>query len=373
MIDTLVNQLAPPDSPLAPAYMLKIADKDITGTIASRLISMTVTDKRGLEADDLTLTLDDSDGLIKLPHRNATIHVYLGYAGQALTDLGEFNIDQISHQGAPDTVTVVGRSADFSGTLNVEQEVSWHDTTLGNIVRTIAARNKLKTHIDESLAQIKIAHIDQTLESDASFLHRLAVQNGGGLAIKRGILWFMRPGSGTGIDGQPLSVVIIARRDGDKHSFNIADRISYTGVVARWQDTKQPKKQTQQVQLQRKPAQQANGEPAKSNAPAYVEGNKENVYVISTIFPGLEEAKNAAEGVWKDIQARAATFSLTLAQGRTDITPETPIFVSGFKTEISQTPWVLTKVTHTINNSGFVSKLDMEIKIYEGQYDVQQS
>ncbi|AOL13338.1 Phage late control gene D protein (GPD) [Enterobacter sp. HK169] len=54
---------------IAPDFMLKLDDRDITQNFSHRLISLTMTDKRGLEADQLDILLDDSDGLLDLPAR----------------------------------------------------------------------------------------------------------------------------------------------------------------------------------------------------------------------------------------------------------------------------------------------------------------
>lgn len=378
MIDALTNGLAQVSSP---AYLLMLDDKDITENIAPRLISLTIEDNRGFTADTLTLVLSDADGDIQLPQRDTKIRVFIGEKGYALVGLGEFVIDQVKHDGAPDKVTVLGRSADFNGKLNKEHEQSWHDTTLGAIVEEIAKRCGLEASVAESLKGIKIAHIDQSMESDASFLHRLAVRNGAEPTVKWNKLMLIKPGRGLNAKGEAFPQVVIQRSDGDKHSFNIADRSSYTGVTARWLDTQKPKNQTQKVQLQRKTTTQTPAStehpravtPAaeQSEKPVYVAGSADNVYGMSTVYASKEEAKRAADGLWHHIQRNTATFSLTLARGRTDITPETPVRVSGFKTVIDDTPWTIKKVTHSLDNNGFVSKLDLEVKIEEGQYDVQ--
>ena len=91
---------------------------------------------------------------------------------------GSFTVDEIEHRGAPDTLTIGGRSADFRGALNSRREQSWHDTRLGVIVETIAARNKLMASVADTLKAISVPHIDQTQESDAVFRSRLADRNG---------------------------------------------------------------------------------------------------------------------------------------------------------------------------------------------------
>lgn len=87
-------------------------------------------------------------------------------------------MDEIEHRGAPDTLTIRARSADFRGTLNSRREMSNHDTTLGQMVEQIAGHNKLTASVAGQLAAIKVPHIDQSQKSDAKFLTRLATRNG---------------------------------------------------------------------------------------------------------------------------------------------------------------------------------------------------
>jgi hypothetical protein len=95
----------------------------------------------------------------------------------------------------PDTLTIRGRSADFRGTLNSRREQSWYDTTLAVIVETIAARNKLTASVADMLKAIPVPHIDQTQESDAVFLSRLADRNGAAVSVKAGKLLLLKAGS----------------------------------------------------------------------------------------------------------------------------------------------------------------------------------
>jgi len=377
MLNAFTNGLARVKTP---AFSLKLGKKDITGNIQSRLIALTVTDNRGFEADTLTLTLDDADGQIEMPERSNVITLAIGWQGAALTEMGSFIVDQVSHKGTPDQVSVTAKSADFRGSLNSPQDSSWHDTTLGAIVEEIAKRNKLDTSLPPSLAQIKIAHIDQSNESDANFLTRLARRNGAEIAVKSGKLFFIVPGMCV-VGGETMPSATIARSDGDNHDFSVADRINYSGVTAHWQDTATPKNQNT-IQLQRTSSQQkvtpishpqavssqaaSNG---KSEPTDYTAGSKENVLILSTTFANKEEAKLAAEAQWSEIQRNAAKFSITLAQGRADLRPETPVIVTGFKNVINARMWVVKKVTHTMNTQGFVSSVELEVRINDVEYE----
>ncbi|MBJ3641499.1 phage late control D family protein, partial [Salmonella enterica subsp. enterica serovar Weltevreden] len=122
-------------STLTPDYMLMLDSRDITGNISDRLMSMTLTDNRGFEADQLDLELDDADGKIVLPRRGAVITLALGWKGQPLFPKGAFTVDEIEHTGAPGRLTIRARSADFRETLNTRREKSWHKTTVGEVVK----------------------------------------------------------------------------------------------------------------------------------------------------------------------------------------------------------------------------------------------
>lgn len=112
MLDTLTFDAG---STLTPDYMLMLDSRDITGNISDRLMSMTLTDNRGFEADQLDIELNDADGQVGLPVRGAVLTVYIGWKGFALVCKGKFTVDEVEHRGAPDVVTIRARSADFRG------------------------------------------------------------------------------------------------------------------------------------------------------------------------------------------------------------------------------------------------------------------
>ena len=64
-----------------PAFNITIEGKDVTTALDARLMSLTLTDNRGFEADQLDLELDDADGQIVLPRRGAVIRLALGWKG----------------------------------------------------------------------------------------------------------------------------------------------------------------------------------------------------------------------------------------------------------------------------------------------------
>ncbi|CAM3933041.1 phage late control D family protein [Rahnella bruchi] len=371
---------------IAPDYMVKLAGSDITTDISRRLISLSLTDNRGFEADQLDIELDDADGLMQMPPRGAVLSVFLGWKGQALFHKGEFTVDEVEHRGAPDTLTLRARSADYRGSLNSRRDNSYHDTTLEAIVSAIAARNSLQPAVAESLKGVKVSHIDQTQETDAAFITRLAELNGGVVAIKAGKLIFIKPGSALTASGKPIPQITLSRSDGDGHTFNIADRDAYTGVSATWLHTKEPKPKKVRVQRKKKEKHlRALQHPAAKKTTAkvqkateakegeYLAGNDENVFALTTVYATQKAAMRAAQAKWDKLQRGVAQFSISLARGRADLFPETPLAVSGFKAVIDAQPWIISKVTHSLNNGGYATGLELEVLLSDVSYEASES
>ncbi|HIC8602021.1 phage late control D family protein [Citrobacter freundii] len=349
----------------SPAFSIVIEGKDVTTVLDTRLMSLTLTDNRCFEADQLDLKLDDADGLIALPRRGAVIQLALGWKGQPLFPKGAFTVDEIEHSGAPDRLTIRARSADFRETLNTRREKSWHQTTVGEVVKEIAARHNLKVALGKDLTDKALDHLDQTNESDASFLMKLARQYGAIASVKDGNLLFIRQGQGRTASGKPLPVITITRKAGDGHRFTLADRGAYTGVIASWLHTREPrKKETTSVKRRRKKTTTPKEPEAKQGD--YLVGTDENVLVLNRTYANRNNAERAAKMQWERLQRGVASFSLQLAEGRADLYTEMPVKVTGFKQPIDDAEWTITTLTHSVSpDNGFTTSMELEVKIDE--------
>ncbi|HHU2811697.1 TPA: contractile injection system protein, VgrG/Pvc8 family [Escherichia coli] len=287
----------------------------------------------------------------------------VGVKGQPLSPKGAFTVDEIEHTGAPDRLTIRARSADFRETLNTRREKSWHKTTVGEVVKEIAARHKLKMALGKDLSDKPVEHIDQTNESDGSFLMRLARQYGAIASVKNGNLLFIRQGQGKSASGKPLPVITITRKDGDSHRFTLADRGAYTGVIASWLHTREPaKKESTTVKRKRRTKKQKKEPEAKQGD--YLVGTDENVLVLNRTYANRSNAERAAKMQWERLQRGVASFSLQLAEGRADLYTEMPVKVSGFKQPIDDAEWTITTLTHTVSpDNGFTTSLELEVRI----------
>ncbi|CAN2521797.1 phage late control D family protein [Klebsiella pneumoniae] len=345
-----------------PAFSILMGGKALT-QLEPRIISLELTDNRGFEADELTIAIDDSDGLIELPPRGAELSVSLGWQGEPLVCKGVYTVDEVAHSGPPDRLEITARSADFRDEFNVKREVSWHDVTVERIVSAIARRYKLTPVISEQLMSAEIDHADQTQESDMSFLTRMADLLGAIATVKNGSLLFILPGGGVSANGKALPEFAITRSSGDRHSFRIADRDAYTGVQAYWLDLEFGKKKKVTVKARKKKTQKKPRSSAREGD--YIAGEDGNVFVLRTTYSSETAAQRAAVAKWQQLKRGAAEFNMTLARGRADLYPEMHGTVSGFKADINNQDWIIAKATHTIDEGGFKTQLELEAKIPE--------
>lgn len=320
-----------------PAWRVTLDGMDLTDRLRPRLLELSLEESRGGDADQLDLRIHDHDGRMDIPARDAVLQVAIGWRGEGLIDKGSFTVDEVEHGGAPDIISVRARSADFTAQMRIRREKSWHDTTLGAVLESIAARHGLKARIAPALAARTVRHLDQTNESDAHLLTRLGKRHDAVATVKAGTLLFTAIGSGTTADGTPLPTATLRRRDGDQHRYSLAGRDSYSGARAYWADKQ--------------------GATHKS----VLVGSADNARRLPGTFHSEQEAREQAEAAFQRSQRGAATLSYSLALGRPDLYPEQRVRVSGFKPKIDATDWLIVKTRHQITGSGgFTTQLDME-------------
>lgn len=378
------------DNHRTPAFKVVITtkdnkQKDITQVVSSRLVNLSLTDNRGLEADTLDLELSDHDGKLALPPRNATIQVALGWKGKPLIDKGQYSVDEVQFSGgagSADRLTIRARAADLKGSFSEQKERSFDKKTLGEIIDTIAKENQLKSQCEKKLANTFIAHIDQTNESDINLLSRLAEEHGAMCTVKNGTLLFMPLGQGKTASGKPIPLRKITRKSGDSYTFSIAESENYKAVRAYWHDTDTGKRGEITVDENTKIVKKQRMTKGRTLKNGTVKGRRLSKRKYNTIeqqepitsdntkikslrhtYASERTAINAAKSAFDKLKRGVATFSLNLAFGEPDLIPETPIELSGFKAEIDATNWLITKVTHTITDNGYVSQMECELKI----------
>ncbi|MBN3005597.1 phage late control D family protein [Chromobacterium alkanivorans] len=356
----------------APAYQISVNGKNITSRLQGRLICLTLTDNKGFEADQLDLELDDADGKLEIPPRGAKLQLAIGWKGKPLVDKGTYIVDEIEHRGAPDRLTLRARATDLRAGLTTKKERSWHKTTIGKVVEAIAKANGLKPAIPAWLAKKPVDHIDQTNESDANLLTRLAHQYDAVATVKNGRLIFCKAGEAESVTGKPFPTALVKRSSGDQHHFSAADRDAYTAVKACWHNldrgTQGEVIVDANTKFERRSRVGKRGRPTKRKhltavQQKAIEPSAANIKVLRHIYASEATALQGAKAAWEKLQRGVAEFSIVLATGRPELFPELPAKVQGFKPIIDACGWIISKVTHTLNDSGYTTALEFEMKL----------
>ncbi|MFM2041540.1 MAG: hypothetical protein RLY86_116 [Pseudomonadota bacterium] len=320
---------------MIPSYRILVEDQDVTASLAGQLQSLKVTDRLGTDSDECELTVTDPAGAIVLPRRGVVMRPAIGWLGQALVQLGRYEVDEVEHSGPPDQVRVKGRPAGLKGKIAEPRDHSWHSQTLGQILSSIASRHGLEPAVDERLGAIAIPHIDQIRESDLNFITRLAKDLDASGTVKEGRLVFVPAGTGRSARGRPLPAARLARQSGVSHSFTVTDRtVSATGAVAQWHDLASA--QTQEVAA----------------------GKSEGTVIrLRRLYPSQAEAAAAAQGALKQARRQQCEVTVSLATGRPELAAGQPLTLTGFRSEIDQVAWTIEEVTHTLTDQALTTSL----------------
>ena len=353
---------------MTPAVVLSIDGQAFGSNTMSRIIDVTVDDKRGFEADEITITLSDADGALAIPSMESMIKVWLGYAETGVVYKGEYKISGFEHTGAPDQLRISAIAADLAASLAEQQEKTWRKTTLGAIVETIAKKHGYTPKLHKDLAAIAIDHITQTNESDASFLMRLADQYDAIATVKQTHLLFMPVGKGQTLSGEAIPTVLINRLSGDSHRFSYNTSDNYNAVKAFYlpdkkgsnkqfvlinADNIEPKKKAEKKEPSKAKSKEAEKQTALTDG-----GDKTKV--LRHVYANKTNAERGARSAYKKLKRGRAKFSIALAVGRPDLAPETPVQVQGFKDLIDSETWLIEKISHSVSSGGYISQIDLE-------------
>lgn len=324
-------------APQKAIWKIESEGRDLTANFRPYFISLTLTDARGLTSDDLTINLQDAGAALLLPKAGSEIKLWIGDTQSGLTFKGVFIIDELESSGPPDAISIKCNSTDFTQALNVKRETFYADTTLGEIVKSIAGNHNLNPQISPDFINHPIDQVTQTNESDINLLTRISKDVDATFAIKNNILIFCAVAEGKTASGIALPPYPIDRKDTQSHRFSEKSRENkYTGAKAAWNNFVAAQKTWVTV-----------GQPGK-------------IHALGGVFSDARYAKDAAKAALARLQRGELTMSVTLARGAALIVPETPVPVTGFKPIINGANWIVKSVNHTLGNSAFITEFELE-------------
>lgn len=158
-----------------PKFAVIYEQKDITNAITPYLLEITYTDYLSDQSDEITLTLEDVNGdwlYDWYPDNGDGVELSLADNTGELVALGRFEISEIEYRYPPSVVVLKALSTGISKANRTIKAKPYTNTTLAEIVRTVAKR--LNLSVTGQIRDIKITNVTQYQERDVEFLTRLA-------------------------------------------------------------------------------------------------------------------------------------------------------------------------------------------------------
>jgi uncharacterized protein len=282
----------------------------------------------------MSLTLADEPA-IEWPANGQVFDVDIGYE-DLLVDVGSYAVQHIAVSGPPRTLKIEATALQRNKSLKSQREQSWDSVTLGSIVQEIARRSGLKAAVAVDLQNTLIDHEDQT-ESVIAFMTRLGRRYDAVIKVSSGNLIAVKVGKAKTASGRDLPAINVSNPISYEYSGDQTK--GYTGVRAFWYDSGAVRKQTVLV-------------------------GKEGV-VLELDFNKVAEdgARKAAESKFRDVARKGKTLSLTVS-GNPELAAELKCTVLGIRDGVDG-EWIIKSVEHTIDGSGFQSKVDCEVSGYQ--------
>lgn len=320
---------------MTPVFAVRLDGADITGNIADRLISLSITDEAGITSDRFDLTLDDRDHALGWPGSGVALEIALGYRETGgVRTMGRYTVDEVESSGPPAVLVLRGAAADMLASLKSQRRDSYDGQSIAAIVRTIAARHQLAPMVAPRFAAQVVEHLDQTDESDMHLLTRLAEQFGAVSKPAAGRLLFVETGTGTDAAGNAMPTVAITRADVLSWRASEQERQFYARVEARWKPARRHSTQVVTV---------GEGDPSTT---------------LRNAFRSEPEARRAAEARLRKMARGRTELSLTLP-GNPDLVAERRVALSGFRDGVDGA-WLITNAEHRFDSSGYATTISAQ-------------
>lgn len=312
-----------------------IADSvDITEAIRKGLLLLRINDEAGINSDKAEIRLDDRDGKIEMPNTGAKLEIFLGYKEDSLIRMGLFVVDEVGVESPPQTMIIRARAADMRQVLKAPRTKTWGAVTLNDVVSAIAGEHGLNARVSEDLANITYDNLLQSQESDLHLLTRLAREHGAITKPVHGNLLFVPKGEAKSVSGQLIPPITIFEKQITDWGANFADREKYGSVQAEYHDKELAKK-------------------IKVTA-----GTGEPVFTLRHTYDTPELAAQNAKSKLERLKRGTGKVNVTLP-GNTKFIAEGKINLVGVRAGVDG-EWVLTRVEHSFDGSGYQCRLDGE-------------
>lgn len=310
-----------------PQVAVTVDGVPVSGVFFDRLISLTITDREGIQSDTLEMTFSDAPPHVATPRRGAVVRVDMAGAF-----LGAFVVDHVDIHCLPYTIAVKGHSADLRSGMKTGRNAYWDDASVKTIVAEKAADHGLLPKIAEAVSGHVYDYIAQQDESDLNFLNRLAARHEALFTIKNGALLWLERGAGKAADGAAVPVSVIPQMSilSGTCRMSEADVDRFRTVKAYWQDRHGATRQ--EVVVDADP--EATGE-----------------HVLREPYSSQGEAEKAARAAARDMLRGSITTACAI-EGRPGLMAGLPVQYLGVRPEVDTRVFILDTVKHSFTKSG---------------------
>lgn len=268
---------------------------------------------------------------IETPRMGYVAHLFLSLI---LNDnKGSFEVDAIKVSGSPDTVTITAKGSRVNNSLKFRRTQTYTNTTVGEILETIAKRSGMAAKVSESLRDIAITHLNQINESDQNLLSRLKRNYDAEFKSMSSNLLLYRKDDFKATSGSVLKPVIVDKTNCTSFDFEQTKRSKYEAVSATWRDVNA------------------------SEVKKVLIGAGEPVFAIKEVFANEQEATDRATTKYNDLLRGKITGNLTCV-GNALIAGEFEIILSGFRSQL-QTNFKCVSSIHRIDNNGYLTSFQV--------------
>lgn len=340
--------------------------KNMTQDIAPDLLSLSYSDKETDEADELSLTLKDPQGVWAgtwTPDGGEKIEAYIydgDVTGAEYSRLycGKFFVDSLSASGSPRVLTMRAVSIPLNKPIRRKiKSRAWEKIALKDIASAIAKEAGMEFMYDAQENPVYDRQ-DQKRESDLQFLSRLSREMGISLKVTDEKIVMFDQASYE--KKEPVKVLTLKRSPILSWSFESSQSEKYKSVTVAYRDPKKKKKGTAagyNMDLEK------TGEKKSSNPAVmtytYTDPNANEQwqeYSLKRRAKSVSDAERIAKAKLRELNARSVTGSISIV-GDPSLVAGVVVTVSGFGSFDGN--FIVQEATHSVSGGGYTTSLSL--------------
>lgn len=327
-----------------PWFRLVYKGVDITDDLAMYPLSITYTDKRHGESDEVQVAVHNATGQwldTWHPEAGDTFTLDYGY-----TDInmpaGEFTIDEAEAEGdaGGDKMTFKGLSAPKTQSLRTPRHAAYEDQSLSEIVGKVAEKHGLT--VEGEIEDVQFERVSQNGERDLQFLKRLADDYGHYFTVKgRQLVFTSRDGLRSRDPVRTIDREQWTEQGLKRYRLRAADHVAASKAEVRYHHPQRKKVISGDSTIEDMGLVTASGDVVK--AEIRVEND--------------EQAKRVAKSRLDARNSGKETGSLTMVGD--------PLLVAGVVVELASFGrydgrWLIVSSSHRIQRSGYETEIEIE-------------